>query len=831
MRFLKLLSYIFILYIFSVNNLFAEEDVDNNVLSNSSQPSVNSPNNSEVLQPETPQEDGALKEEQSPSNQQDDNTSGDAEQSDTNGDSQDSIQNSNTSIDSNESESQQDYEVQETTDDKNFDFEIIDDDLKIKNNSKEDKNIPENSNLNVVLLLDSSGSMEITDPMRLRDEGVRLFLQFLKDGDKISIVKFSDKTKVLMKNAYFNKDGLDTLSKGIAQIKNTGLYTDLYNGINKALSLFYDTEGDKEEYQNIIILFSDGKMEPDEKIISKEDALKKLSEEVIPELKAKNIKLYTLAFSDEADKELLKSLADSTDALSWFTPDADKIHESFSKLFLAAQKPQILPISEKGLRIDGQIDEATFYLNVQDNKDIVIISPDGKKITKEKHEDNVKWFSGSKFEIITVTAPESGIWNFFGSISKDDFATVLTKLKLVTFWPYSVNANDENILEARVFDGKKPLVLPEVSKLATVAYRITPTDRVSAPIAEGILNDDGKDRDKEALDGVFSANLKISTPGEYELWVVIKTPTFERHQKIPFIVKPRLISLEEPFIQGDKSAIFTVTLNEDALLLRNLNVNLTAKILNKTFDIPLKFDKSNPGKLFSTSKYLPQDGDYAIFASLSGIDQKGSPVTSTSQSISFKKVSEEDVSKKVIHVDIKDDIDEGDKKPKEVEVPKGESYLFHHLVVLLSNCFILILAVIFLKKGLKNSKNFDLSNYKVSEDIFKKIQNLDEKSKVQEVDTSSFVFMDDEEDESNNSSDGNQSEGINFEEVTSISNVKVDDEDSKASADNTENNGQNNTNTENANTSGSSEGSNNTVTNEQDKSNNGENGGENNNKK
>lgn len=681
----------------------------------------------------------------------------------------------------------------------NFDLgfdNIIDKDLNSRgNNEKKEQQLEQNesensknlsidsSNLNVILLLDTSGSMNMTDPTRLRDEGVRLFLQFLKEGDKISIVKFSDTTKVLMKQAYFNKDGLGTLLKGLSLIENTGLYTDLYNAINKALELIKEsdnsTEAKNEKYKNVIILFSDGKMEPNENIISKEDALKNLQEKVMPELNANDIKLYTLSFSDEADKDFLKGLADSTGALSWYTPSADTIHESFSKLFLAVQKPQILPISEKGLRIDGQVDEATFYLNVRDDKDIVIISPSGKKIIKVRHDDNIKWFSGSKFEIITVSKPEPGLWNFVGSISKDDFATVLTRLKLATFWPYSVDVNEDTLLQARVFDGKKPLMLPEISKLATVAYKITPTDRVSAPTGGGVLNDDGTGADKVALDGIFSANVKIETPGEYELWIVIKTPTFERHQKIPFVVKSRLISLEDPIAQSDKTTMFKVKLNEDALALKVINVNLIAEKLNKKFDIPLIRDKDNDNILVSSSRYLKEDGEYTIYATLSGIDQRGENVSYESQSLNFMNIKETAPEKVETLAQVKD---EEKVEPKQEELPEGESFIIEHLAVLLFNLVLLVMVLLYFKKNSSKKNSFDISDYKVSDDILNKIKSLEEKSKVQEVDTSSFVFMDDEDDnDSSNETDKEKQDEINYENVTSISDVNVEGETESAS--------------------------------------------------
>ena len=53
----------------------------------------------------------------------------------------------------------------------------------------------------------------------------------MKAGDKLSIVQFSDYTKILIPPAFFNKDGLVILSIGLSLMKNEGLYTDLYEAI------------------------------------------------------------------------------------------------------------------------------------------------------------------------------------------------------------------------------------------------------------------------------------------------------------------------------------------------------------------------------------------------------------------------------------------------------------------------------------------------------------------------------------------------------------------------------------------------------------------------
>jgi uncharacterized protein (DUF58 family) len=49
----------------------------------------------------------------------------------------------------------------------------------------------DNGNIDVVLVMDSSGSMKKTDPQSLRIPAAKLFISLLKDGDRASVISFS----------------------------------------------------------------------------------------------------------------------------------------------------------------------------------------------------------------------------------------------------------------------------------------------------------------------------------------------------------------------------------------------------------------------------------------------------------------------------------------------------------------------------------------------------------------------------------------------------------------------------------------------------------------
>lgn len=407
--------------------------------------------------------------------------------------------------------------------------------------------------LDVVLVLDASGSMLDTDPLKLRYEGAKLFLRFLTTEDRIAIVSFAEEAKLMRGLVNYDPSKVEDVSKEIDSIQAVGRYTDLLAGVEAAYGILH-TDG-RSDAKPAILLLSDGKMEPDPAKGLALDRTNEMISKVIPQLKTDGIRLYTMALSDRADKALLGEMASSADGITWYTPDAEKIHESFADLFLAVKKPQVVPLTSKGFRIEEDVDEATFYINKTEGIPINLVHPQGDKITEETNDPGVKWFKGTSFDVVTLTKPDPGDWKIEGVEANDGFATVLTNLKLISDWNTNIRAEEPSLIQARLYEGDKPVSLPEMSGVAQLVFQVIPTDKVSAPIIRETLVDDGTHGDKIANDGIFSRSVSIKDAGEYKLTIVAKGPTFQRTQQIPFRVKPYLITLalEEDVEHGEEA--------------------------------------------------------------------------------------------------------------------------------------------------------------------------------------------------------------------------------------------------------------------------------------
>lgn len=534
--------------------------------------------------------------------------------------------------------------------------------------------------VDAVLLLDASGSMLKTDSQKLRFEGAKLFFKFLGDDDRFAIVTFSDKAKVVSELKEFKKENTDSIARDIDAIKTEGQYSDILEGVKASTQILEASP--RNDAERVIILISDGKMEPSPAVGQASVRTVELVNQVLPELKTKEIKIHSLAFSSQADKILLGEVAATTDGLSWFTGSAEDVHKSFADLFLAVKRPQVVPMRSRGFMLDGDVDEATFYITRDEASKLTLVSPKGTEMTVDRIPEWVTWFAGKNFDVITMREPDIGEWQVQGGVSAEGFATVLTNLKLVSDWPVFVRAEERSIVQARLYDGEKPVALPEMSGVIRYAFQITPTDRVAKPVVQDLLNDDGRDGDKIAKDGIFSRYAQIDEPGEYKLSIVARGPTFERTQQVPFRVKPQLIRLEvvtpeeeeeqadaeasqegaehgahegspeavdefaglekkgPKVIHGDEHATIRAELSREALTLRGLEVRVEGVGSNKKkIVIPLKRSGTEGLRFEVSAGTLPADGTYSLKAVVVGETKKRQEIEAESNGLRFKRIS------------------------------------------------------------------------------------------------------------------------------------------------------------------------------------------------
>jgi hypothetical protein len=513
------------------------------------------------------------------------------------------------------------------------------------------------SAVDVVLVFDASGSMLKTDPQNLRFEGAKLLLSFLSDTDRISVVRFADSAKIIRELQSYSKSMAPQLMEQIQTLEPEGQYSDLSEGIKLAKAVLDASH--RTEAQKLIVLLSDGKMEPDPKTSPAFARTLELVHDILPDLKAKETKVFTLAFSEFADRPLLSEIAAATDGLTWYTATPEDLHRSFAELFLAVKRPQVVAQTGRGFKIDDDVEEATFYINREPGNTLSLIPPKGELLSLAKHPEWVTWFSGQNFDVITLKEPDPGDWRVTGTEHSDGFATVLTDLKVLTDWPLVVRSGDIPLVQARLYEQTKPVSLPEMSDVLKFGVQIARTDQVATPMLQEALRDDGKGGDKVALDGIFSIPVHLDQVGEYKLTIVAKAPTFVKSQQIPFSVRPRLVSLEvganhdaheydhdhkESAESGHEAQPAETRVNEDSTLrvrvsketLAYKETEIVVELLSsdrRKIKLPVKRDGESTLVYSTTLHTVKEDGEYTATAFLRGFTKKGEEVEAVSRPI------------------------------------------------------------------------------------------------------------------------------------------------------------------------------------------------------
>ena len=601
--------------------------------------------------------------------------------------------------------------------------------------------------LDVVLLFDSSGSMLTTDPSDLRVQGAELLFSFLREDDQLGIVSFADSARVERELQMFSPSRLGVISGEIKGIKTSGLYTDIAAGISLAKTLLQSSG--RDDAQQVIVLVSDGKNEPDPKNGPAVNATLQLVHNLLPDLRAKEVKIFTMALSESADRAFLGELSAATSGLTWFAKDTEAIHKAYADLFLALKRPQILNQKGHNFVLEEEFSEVTFYINHQAEETLTLVTPRGSSLTEELHPDYVVWHRANKFDVITVKLPDQGTWQVVGTEEQDGFVALLTDLRVYTDWPISVYEGEENLLQARLYDANKPVVIPEMSQLVKVGFQIIPMDKVAYPIMQEMLNDEGRHGDVIAGDGIFSVRTKEIPQGSYRLKVSAKGPTFNRSQQIPFVVHPRLVTLSigdhdensvehttgeshGSAIDGNSDTRFSVELSREATGYRDIKIFLSLKSeQGRHLKIPVE-DRRSLRIFGATAAEISEKGTYVVQALLEAKDKKGKAIYAKSNSITFTL---EDIVEQPhtdsAHKHVEPETKTATLRIRDVLAPIG--------ILTILNLLMVVGAVAFIKKKTRKKKE-GLQRYIPTKQLIDAVATMEQIAAQKEVDFTQPVF-------------------------------------------------------------------------------------------
>ena len=403
--------------------------------------------------------------------------------------------------------------------------------------------LADKTSVDAIVILDSSGSMKKSDPHSLRKPAAKLFISLLNEEDRVSIMSFSDNGyPITYLNTLNNDKNIQLTLDATDKVSTKGVYTNIHAAIERAYKILSESKSDRDP---IIILLSDGKMDVGND--EKSQALSaQLIDETVPKLIDSNIKVYSIAFTENSDQELLTVLSESTQGFCKVAANDEELHLAFTSIFEQSKKPDMLPLTENTFLADESIREITIVANkATPESKIFLQDPSNDKFDASTKNKNIKWFISDSFDMITIKKPLAGEWKILFS-DNDNKAYIITDMKMKSKFDF-INENNIQKLQAHAWLEKEDNIVTEVTLLDAMQAKIeliSPSDQtISAPMGLA-LND-------ENLQGVFISNYTPKENGTYFATITLKSETFERQKTFSFAstIIPPPVEVKEPVIE------------------------------------------------------------------------------------------------------------------------------------------------------------------------------------------------------------------------------------------------------------------------------------------
>jgi Mg-chelatase subunit ChlD len=417
--------------------------------------------------------------------------------------------------------------------------------------------------LDAVVLVDDSGSMRKTDPLKLRFSAFSLFTRLLRQNDAVGLVKFDEGARLVrpLQRLAADRDR-SRLDGALTRFSTRGAYTDLYAGLKAALAEM--RQRGRAQAEQAVVLISDGLMDVNPASgLSNEARLQALRTTLLPAYRAAQVKIITLGLSPAADRPLLEEIATATDGRFFYVPQAEALSEAFYRVFDDLKRPAMVAVEGQRVSIDPAVQEATFFIMAGTAKaDVALVRPDGVKIDSQHREPTVAWYAGADYALVTVQKPSAGTWQVITAQPRPIKVAVVTDVRLEVALHQAGDPTKPQIQIAARLTGEGPASLgPLPLAELTFTAEIVPPGAAAATILTLSSQADPRPTGEASAPVPLSLghwHSTVFTPasatGEYQGRVIARAPTFSREKSFAFRVPSQLATPPMPQTSGASAA-------------------------------------------------------------------------------------------------------------------------------------------------------------------------------------------------------------------------------------------------------------------------------------
>lgn len=418
----------------------------------------------------------------------------------------------------------------------------------------------------VRVLIDISGSMKQNDPNNLRRPALAMLVELYPKNARGGIWSFAQSADVLVPLQSVSDGWREAGRRKAAQIGSTGLFTNIPMALERATA---DLTKADPAYHTSVILMTDGMVDISKVPAENAAATERLFKEIVPKLRARGITVHTVALSKSADREMMQRLAVDTGGFFAVAETPEKLNKAFLQAFDAAAPAEQIPLKDDGFTVDSAIEELTALVFHKPGKPVVLKGPDGHEVSAAGHAENVSWFQGPDFDLVTIKKPAVGQWKLGSTPEPGTRVTIVSNLSLAsTRLPESLFINNTASITAALKEQDAVLVRPELLGLATFKAKVQRRgdgkewglDLVGNAAAAG----------KPPVDGYYRAALPMLTEvGIYDIAIDVDGKTFQRSQR-------QTVAVRENFTVKVESTQTLPPAHSVVLFAQNPEINILA---------------------------------------------------------------------------------------------------------------------------------------------------------------------------------------------------------------------------------------------------------------
>ena len=189
--------------------------------------------------------------------------------------------------------------------------------------------------VDVMLVLDNSGSMKKNDPKFLVTEAIKEFISQKNENTRVGIIIFDGKVQLKISLTVASFANRETILNSIRDINYKGQYTDFPAAIERAIYELKDNG--RSESTKSIIFMTDGIVDTGDANRDLEKS-KWMREDLAADAVDNEIKVFGIAFTESADFQLIQSISQQTKGKYFRALVAEDLKSVFQQINEAIEK-------------------------------------------------------------------------------------------------------------------------------------------------------------------------------------------------------------------------------------------------------------------------------------------------------------------------------------------------------------------------------------------------------------------------------------------------------------------------------------------------------------